>query len=146
MEPIQIVTLKMHKTEDMMVEKAQILSPDDAASILFQYLDQPDREHFICMVLDTKHKVTMIHTVSIGTLDASLVHPREVFKVAILGNASGIIVAHNHPSGMTSSSPEDISITKRLMESGKILGIDVLDHIILGDDGQFTSLKSQGYM
>lgn len=123
----------------------QIRCAEDAWEILRTYLDGVDREHFVVMVLDTKHNVRGIHTASIGSLDASVVHPREVLKVAILGSASGIIVGHNHPSGDPTPSPEDIAVTKRLSEACRIIGIDLLDHIVVGDE-RFSSLKAQGYM
>ena len=93
-----------------------------------------DREQFWVLLLDTKHNVVGANCVSIGTIDASLVHPREVFKAAILANCSAIILAHNHPSGNVAPSPEDKEITMRLVSAGKILGIRVLDHIIVGDE------------
>jgi len=93
-----------------------------------------DREQFWVLLLDTKHNVVGANCVSIGTIDASLVHPREVFKAAILANCSAIILAHNHPSGNVAPSPEDKDITMRLVSAGKILGIRVLDHIIVGDE------------
>ncbi len=94
------------------------------------------------MTLNTKNNITGINVVSIGSLNSSLVHPREVFKAAILGNAAAIILAHNHPSGDPSPSPEDLEITRRLVEAGKILGIEVLDHVIIGD--RWESLKERG--
>jgi len=93
-------------------------------------------------MLDTKHKVIGINTVSIGNLNSCLVHPREVFKPAILSNTAAIILGHNHPSGDTKPSNEDIEITRRIAEAGKLLSISVLDHIIVGEG--FTSLKEAG--
>jgi len=98
---------------------------------------------FVVMVLSAKHIVNAINTVSLGILDASIVHPREVFKPAILSNASSVIVGHNHPSGDPEPSPEDVAVTRRLVDAGKILGIDVLDHIVIGDEGRFVSLKAR---
>lgn len=103
-----------------------------------------DRENFVVLLLDTKNKVIGINTVSIGTLNSSLVHPREVFKPAILASAAALILAHNHPSGDPKPSREDIEVTKRLIEAGGLLGIQVLDHIIVGD--YCVSLKEQGYI
>lgn len=117
---------------------------EDAAQMFRTYLGQVDREVLVALTLTTKHSVTAIHTVSVGCLDASIVHPREVYKPAILGNASAVLVAHNHPSGDPSPSVEDIAVTKRLSEAGKLLGIDFLDHLVLGDES-FVSLKAQGY-
>jgi len=107
------------------------------------YLEGADREHFAAILLDTKNGIIGIHTVSIGALNTSIVHPREVFKAAILANAAGIIVSHNHPSGNITPSEDDKAVTQRLRDAGTILGITVLDHIIIGEDGYF-SFKAQG--
>lgn len=123
--------------------KVSISSPQDAALILMEDMRFLDREHFKVMLLNTKNHCISIETISIGTLNASLVHPREVFKLAVKKSAASIILAHNHPSGDSKPSKEDIEITKRLIEAGKILGIEVLDHLILGN-GNFTSLKERG--
>ncbi len=98
---------------------------------------------FVC--LDTKNQPTAINICHIGSLNASIVHPRECFKPAILSNAASILVGHNHPSGSSVQSREDVEVTKRLVEAGKIIGIDVLDHIVLGD-GDYVSLKEKGYI
>jgi len=143
-ENIDIVKVVMVREAALDSERFSIGSADDAAFVIRRYLEGVDREHFVAVMLDTKHVVNAIHTVSIGSLDASIVHPREVFKAAILANASAIIVAHNHPSGQSQPSPQDIQVTKRLDEAGRILGIDVLDHIIIGED-EFTSLKQLGH-
>ncbi|MDD5244111.1 MAG: JAB domain-containing protein, partial [Syntrophorhabdaceae bacterium] len=97
------------------------------------------------ILLNTRNKIIGLSTVSIGTLNASLVHPREVFKDAIRHSASSVVIAHNHPSGDPEPSEEDLKITRRLVESGKILGIEVLDHIIIGKD-TFVSLKTKGLL
>ena len=110
------------------------------------YLDEEDREHFVSMMLDAKNKVIGIYTVSIGTLCCTVVSPREVFKAAILANAASIIVAHNHPSGDVTPSPEDIQVTATLKQAGKLLDIEVLDHVIVGEDGAFTSLRQLGHL
>ncbi|KPV42672.1 JAB domain-containing protein [Alicyclobacillus ferrooxydans] len=145
MENIDIVKVVMVKEGALQSERFQIGSSEDAVFVARRFLEGADREHFIVMMLDTKHYINAIHTVSIGSLDASIVHPREVFKAAILSNASGIICAHNHPSGRPDPSSEDRSITKRLVEAGRILGIDVVDHLIIGDPGH-VSLRAEGYI
>ncbi|OFW79013.1 MAG: hypothetical protein A2201_03005 [Alicyclobacillus sp. RIFOXYA1_FULL_53_8] len=142
---IPILKLQLVRERSEKFDVKQIRSADDAARILYEYLDNEDREHFVVMLLDTKHKVTGINTVSIGSLDATIVHPREVFKAAILANASGIIVAHLHPSGDPTPSPEDIAVTRRLLEAGKVLGIDVLDHLVIGDR-RYRSLRADGQL
>jgi DNA repair protein RadC len=111
----------------------KVSSPSDAGKILKEYIGYADREHFVVLCLNTKNKITGIHTVSIGSLNSSLVHPREVFKVALLSNSASIIVGHNHPSGDTTPSQEDREVTQRLKKAGKLLGIEILDHLIIGD-------------
>lgn len=108
-------------------------------------LQDQDRECFLVMFLTTRNKVNGAHVVSVGDLTSSLVHPREVFKAAILASADRIAVAHNHPSGDPAPSGADIQVTKRLQEAGKLLGIDILDHVIIGD-GRHVSLREQGLM
>lgn len=101
------------------------------------------QEVFGIVILNTKNKIVAVHEVSRGELNSSLVHPREVFKPAVLHNAAAIICFHNHPSGDPEPSRDDIEITKRLVEAGKIMGIGILDHIIVGDEG-YVSLKQMG--
>ena len=91
-----------------------------------------DREHMIIVCLDPKLRITAVHTISIGTLTASIVHPREIFKIACVANASGMMMIHNHPSGDTTPSDEDNRITERIEECGKIMGIPLVDHLIIG--------------
>ena len=140
---VNIVTIKMIKDSSVLYGERTINSPSTAADLLNQFLEDSDREMLIVCCLDTKNQPTCINVVSIGTLNSSLVHPREVFKPAILGNSSSIIIAHNHPSGDTSPSNEDIRITERLKEAGKIIGIELIDHLIIGRN-KYTSLKEEG--
>ena len=142
---INIVTIKMEKVKSMLVENKKIISPKEVYKIVSEYLNGVDREHLVLLTLDTKNCINSITTVSIGSLNTSIVHPREVFKTAIISNASSIILAHNHPSGDPTPSKEDINITDRIKESGKILGIDLLDHLIIGDDS-YISLKEKGIL
>jgi len=102
-------------------------------------------ENLWLVTLDVKNNITGIFTVSTGTLNSSIVHPREVFKRAVLQNSASIIICHNHPSGDPAPSQEDINITKRIYEAGKILGIELLDHVIIGDN-KYTSLKEKGIL
>lgn len=120
-----------------------ITSPRDVANLLMPDLRYLKKETLKSLLLDTKNRVIAIKTVSIGDLSSSIVHPREVFKDAVVASAASLIVAHNHPSGDPTPSNEDVSVTKRLMEAGEILGIDLLDHIVIGD-GIFVSLKERG--
>jgi DNA repair protein RadC len=114
----------------------KITSAATASMLLQTYLADADREHFVVVLLDRKNQVIGINTVSIGSLTASVVHPREVYKPAILANAAAVILCHNHPSGSPFPSQEDRVLTARLVEAGKLLGISVLDHIIIGDGSQ----------
>lgn len=135
--------ISLVKDGNVMTEKKSISSPQDAVPILEAYLEGSDREHFVILLVDTKNHIIGIHTVSIGSLNQSIVHPREIFKPACLCNAACIILAHNHPSGDPSPSMEDLEVTKRLVDAGKILGIAILDHIVIGDD-TFFSFKEKG--
>lgn len=122
-----------------------IRSPEDGANYMMEEMRFLQQEHFVCLYLNTKNQVVHRQTVFIGSLNASLVHPREVFKEAFRRSAASIICLHNHPSGVPTPSREDIEVTKRLVECGKIIGIDVLDHIIIGDH-KFVSLKEKGHI
>lgn len=119
-----------------------IRSPQEVGTLVMEDMCYLDREHFRVILLNTKNQVLSVETVSIGSLNSSLVHPREVFKQAILRSAAAVILVHNHPSGDPSPSKEDIEITRRLEDAGRLIGIEVLDHIIIGDH-IFTSLKEK---
>ena len=105
-----------------------------------------DREHFVIILLNQKNHVIGVSTISIGSLTASIVHPREVYKSAILSNAASIICGHNHPSTDCQPSREDRSITTRLVEAGKLLGISVLDHVIIGGEGKYFSFVDENLL
>ncbi|MFJ8067949.1 DNA repair protein RadC [Peribacillus sp. NPDC096447] len=122
-----------------------IRSPEDGANYCMEEMRFLSQEHFVCLYLNTKNQVLQKTTVFIGSLNASIVHPREVFKEAFKRSAASIICLHNHPSGDPSPSREDIEVTKRLVECGKIIGIAVLDHIIIGEH-KYVSLKEKGYL
>ena len=118
-------------------------TPYAASEVLRAYLEGADREQCVALLLDTRNKVIGIHTISIGSLNASVVHPRETFKAAIVLGAAAIIVCHNHPSGDPTPSQEDRALTTRLKQVGDLLGIPLLDHVILGEPTQFFSFKQQ---
>lgn len=141
---INIVSVKLVKESSMLYKQRRIRSPQDSYELFQEYLGEVDREHFVVMCLDTKNQPTNISTVHIGSLNASIVHLREVMKTAILSNAAFIICCHPHPSGDPTPSREDIEVTERLAEVGKIVGIELLDRIVMGD-GSFISLKEKGY-
>lgn len=121
----------------------KVKQPADVYNLLSIYSQDLDREHLIVVMLDTKNAVIGINTVSIGSLNAATVTMRELFKPAILANAAAIIVSHNHPSGDPTPSAEDVAVTHEIVEAGKLLSIDVLDHIVCGD-GRYVSLKERG--
>ena len=118
-------------------------TPSQCAATLIRLLEDEPSEVFAIVCLNTKLRVIAYHEVSRGTLDSSLAHPREVFRAAILTNAAGIILVHNHPSGDPSPSAEDRALTHRLRAVGTLLGIEVLDHLVIGD-GQYYSFKETG--
>ncbi|WP_440697292.1 RadC family protein [Bacillus subtilis] len=142
---VNIVSVKLVKESSLLYKHRTVRSPEDGYKLLKLFLEDKDREYFIVVSLDTKNQAVSINVCHIGSLNASTVHPREVMKTAILSNAASIIVGHNHPSGKPEPSGEDIDVTKRLVEAGKIIGIDVIDHIIVGDE-TYTSLKEKGYI
>jgi len=113
--------------------------------MLMPVLRDLDREHFVAVLLTTKNQVIDVITVSIGSLSASLVHPREVLKPAVQASAAALVVAHNHPTGVPTPSQEDIEFTQRLQRCASLLGLRLLDHLILGD-GRFESMKARGQL
>lgn len=126
-------------------EREQVSSPSAAASVLQDYFEDRDREEFIVCFLDTASTLVGLHVASVGGLAASIVEPRQVFKAAVLANAASLLLAHNHPSGNPEPSREDVEITKRLVETGKLMGIPVHDHLIIAGRG-YTSLAERGLM
>lgn len=145
-QDLMVPVFRVQLVRETGIERVELEGPEDVAQIISHYLEHEDREHFVTMMLDVKNRVIGIHTVSIGTLNASLVSAREVFKAAILCNAASIILAHNHPSGDLTPSPEDLQVTDVLKKAGAILDIEVLDHVIVGEDGSYCSLKRGGLM
>lgn len=141
---ISIVTLKLVREKSILYAKRRIASPGDAVSLFRDYMGDLDREHFVLMGLNTKNEPVLLETVHIGSLNASIVHPREVFKSAILSNAACIMVCHNHPSDDCEPSREDVSVTERLAQAGDLIGIPLLDHLIIGTEG-YVSLKERGH-
>jgi DNA repair protein RadC len=128
-------------------EKAELKNPQEVSEHIrkiFRKLDRLDRnkEHFFLISLNTRSKVKFVELISIGTVSSSLVHPREVFRRSISRGATSVIICHNHPSGDPEPSDEDVSLTRRLIEAGKIIGIELLDHVIIGSKS--VSLKEKG--
>jgi len=124
-------------------KKPVVKTPDEVVSLVRGRLKGKKKEHFLALLLDTRNQLIKVSEISVGSLDTSIVHPREVFKEAISASAAAVIFAHNHPSGDPEASEDDIKLTKRLAEAGEIVGIDVLDHIIITDK-EYLSLKGKG--
>jgi DNA repair protein RadC len=124
-------------------ERLQIKSPTDVVQLLMIEMSHLDQEHLRTICLDTKNRVQTVATVYIGSLNASLVRVGEVFKEAIRRNSAAIIVSHNHPSGDPTPSPDDVLVTREIISAGKMLDIDVLDHLVIGQ-GRFVSMREKG--
>ena len=142
---VDIVSLKMIKESSVLYANRRISKPNEIVDLLKAFLEDCDREKLIVCCLNTKNEPTSISVVSIGSLNTSIVHPREVFKTAVMSNSASIILAHNHPSSDLTPSKEDIDITERIKQGGNILGIKLLDHLIL-TDGKYLSLLEKGYI
>ena len=124
-------------------DRYQIRAPSMAAQYLMSELTWLEREHFVVLTLDTRNRILGCETLYTGTLNTSIVRTSEVFQTAIKCNAASIIVAHNHPSGDATPSPEDIALTRRLVEAGKLMEIEVLDHLVIGHNS-YISLRERG--
>jgi len=124
-------------------DKPLVKTPDEVVALVRGRLKGKKKEHFLALLLDTRNQLIKVAEISVGSLDTSLVHPREVFKEAISASAASVIFVHNHPSGDPEASEDDIKLTKRLAEAGEIVGIDVLDHVIICDK-KYLSLKGKG--
>ena len=118
-------------------------SAEAAAALVRPMLLDKKKEHVVAVLLDNRHRLIRISLVAVGSLSASLIHPRELFKEAVMASAAAMIVAHNHPSGDPNPSEHDLVLTKRLVQAGKLVGIEVLDHLIVGTEG-FVSLNAMG--
>jgi len=123
-----------------------VASAEDVVRLCASQLRGSDREHFWALALNTKNQLIRIIEVSVGSLNASIVHPRELFKEAVRLSAASVVVVHNHPSGDPTPSGADIQLTRRLIKAGDVLGIEVLDHVVIGDSGEHASLRDLGLM
>lgn len=130
---ISVVRIQMVREGRFPGHPGPVRNSSDAAGILRSYLAGADREYFVVLLLDQKHRINGLNLVAVGTQAMAVVHPREVFKPALLGAAAATILSHNHPSGDPDPSREDVELTRRLVSAGELLGIDVLDHIVIGD-------------
>jgi DNA repair protein RadC len=144
---VQRYRVELVREAAISIPQPQLRTSQDAADLFRRLLGPVDREYFLVALLDRKNKVIGVNTVSMGSLTASVVHPRECFKPAILANAAAVLLGHNHPSGDPQPSQEDRVLTARLAAAGKLLGIEVLDHIILGDGTtSYFSFADQGML
>src|SRR5690554_73685 len=132
---------RLHISE--LSQTSRVSSPGDVAELVMPRLRFLKQEHFLVIHLNTKNKILSEETISKGTLDSSLVHPREVFKTAVKNSSAALILVHNHPSGDPQPSNDDLNLTRRLKEAGEIMGIPILDHLIIGDN-KFISLREEG--
>ncbi|MTV26439.1 DNA repair protein RadC [Nitriliruptoraceae bacterium ZYF776] len=124
-------------------DRPEITSPEAAADVLLPVLDGLDREHCLTLNLDTKHRLVATTTVSVGSVDHTFMSPREVFRDALLHGASALVIAHNHPSGDAEPSRDDQLITRRLVRAGELVGVEILDHIVIGHE-RWVSLARRG--
>lgn len=146
---IPIVKISMVRDGSVSVTDRLVNESQKAAAVIRDMIGVNDREEFLALFLDAKNRIISVHSVAVGSLSLCIVHPREVFKAAILANASGVILAHNHPSGDPTPSKEDRELTDRLCKAGEILGIRVLDHVVIGDQANtpsFISFADHGWL
>ena len=127
-------------------DSPSVARPEDAVALLASRVRGQDREQFWALALDTKNRLIREISVSVGSLNASIVHPRELFKSAVRVSAASVVVVHNHPSGDPTPSGADIQLTRRLARAGDVLGIELLDHVVIGDGGRWASLRELGLL
>lgn len=132
-------------TSEALSFRKTVENPRQVANIFMEQMRYLHKEEFRVIYVNVKRQIIAVETVSVGSLDCSIVHPREVFKYAVKKSASAVILLHNHPSGDPTPSKEDLQVTKRLAEAGKLLGIDLLDHIVIGD-GRYLSMQEKRYI
>lgn len=142
---LNVVSIRL-VDEPPLYSRKNLQNPSEVIEVMQEELNKYDRELFCILNLKTKGQVINLNIVSMGSLQASIVHPREVFKSAILSNASGIILLHNHPSGDCQPSEADIAVTKRLIDAGELLGISVLDHIVIGEQKNYYSFMENNML
>ena len=142
---VKMLTYSVVREATSPAPRPRASDPDEVAALARQLLSDDDREHFVVLMLDSQNRVNAFHEVSVGSLSAAIVHPREVFRAAILAGAASLILVHNHPSGDTTPSKEDLHLTRQLAEGAKLLGLKIHDHIILGNgSGEHLSLAARG--
>lgn len=140
---VSFVSIKLVKEKSFLYKQRTVSDPRAAYELVKEILEDEDREKLVACFLNTKNQPVALNIVSIGSINSSIVHPREIFKAALLSNAASIILFHNHPSGDPTPSREDFSATERIRDCGKLMGIDLLDHVIVGDD-KYYSMREKG--
>ena len=143
---VSVIRTQVVKERTMLYNTRRFTTPKEASQAVQEIYQYADREMVVIMSLDSKQAPLSLEIISVGSVNASIIDMRNVFKNAILSNAVNIICFHNHPSGVCEPSKEDISVTKRIKEAGHLLGINLIDHIILGDNGNYKSLSELGLM
>jgi DNA repair protein RadC len=126
--------------------RKSVSTPEDVVALCWPQMRGSDREHFWALALNTKNQLLRVVEISVGSLNASIVHPRELYKEAVRLSAASVVVVHNHPSGDPTPSGADIQLTRRLVKAGDVLGIELLDHVVIGDGGEHSSLRELGLM
>ncbi|MCI0131070.1 MULTISPECIES: JAB domain-containing protein [Vagococcus] len=142
---IDVVSLKLVKESSLLYEPRQCTSVASAYQLVRPFIEEKDREHLVVVGLNTKHEPLIINLVHIGTVNQSIAEPRDIFKPVLLSNSTRYIVAHNHPSGDTTPSTQDKLLTKKLKAAGELLGIELLDHLIIGGNCYY-SFKEEGQL
>lgn len=143
MKEADVVRVQLVREATFQYSGERLSSPERVVDVVGPQIADADREHLVALLVNARHALLAVHTVSIGTLDSSTAHPREVFKAAVLANAAGVVLVHNHPSGDPSPSQDDLAATQQLAEAGRILGIEVLDHVIIAGS-RWVSLRRMG--
>lgn len=147
---VNIVSIKQSqlvvcKESSILYEGREVSNPTRAAELLNHFLLDNDREQMVVISLNSKNEPINMSLVSVGSLSTAIAHPREIFKIAVKSNANTLLLGHSHPSGNTTPSGADIDITQKLIEAGEVIGIPVLDHLIIGGQDNFISMKEEGY-
>jgi len=142
---LPVYRVELVREQHLAADNEIVTAPSEVAAIFRRLHENADREHLVVFCLDAKNCLRAINTVSVGDLSSAIVSPREVFKPAVIANAAGIILIHNHPSGDPTPSHDDIAVTRRISECGRLLGIELLDHVVVGEKAH-TSLRERGFV
>ena len=135
---VQIVSTKLIRESSILYEPRVIDSPEKAVKLVKSIIEESDREMMVVVNLDTKHQPTELYIAATGSLNSCIIHPREIFKTAIISSSNSILIAHNHPSGNPKPSQEDNAVTERLKSAAEIIGINLIDHIIIGRESYYS--------